>query len=264
MTVTPLNPGEPARDPVRASMGAIARHRAPKTSEIVARGIADRIIAGRLEEGTVLPPEREMTLALGVGRTTLREALRLLESRGALTVKSGAHGGPVVRHPSPSDLGQALKMILQFETATGRDLMTARLALEPVVARAAALARTPNHVAELRAANATLLDATGDEKAFLEANRRFHEVLAHSCGNVVLEMFTRSLMTIADGRAVGASYSPEARTEVHAAHTRILDAVAAGDADAARDAMLAHIEAARRHWHRRHPELDGKPVRWAG
>jgi DNA-binding FadR family transcriptional regulator len=77
-------------------------------------------------------------------------------------------------------------------------------------------------------------------------------------------MFTRSLMTIADGRAVGARYSPRARKEVHAAHERVVAAVAAGDPDGAQAAMLAHIEAARRHWHRRHPDLDGRPVRWAG
>ncbi|HEY6761217.1 MAG TPA: FCD domain-containing protein [Baekduia sp.] len=246
------------------TMSGVTRRRMPKTSEIVARDLADRIIAAELPEGTVLPPEREMTQALGIGRTTLREALRLLESRGALTIKSGPHGGPVVRHPSPTDLGQALKMILQFETATAGDLMIARLSLEPAVARAAATAITPEELAELRAANARLLAVIDDEDAFLEANRAFHEILAGACGNVVLEMFTRSLMTIADGRAVGASYSPRARKEVHAAHERVLAAVAAGDADAAHAAMLAHIEAARRHWHRRHPDLDGRPVRWAG
>jgi DNA-binding FadR family transcriptional regulator len=169
------------RGPSR-TMGGVGRRRMPKTSEIVARDLADRIIAAGLPEGTVLPPEREMTQTLGIGRTTLREALRLLESRGALTIKAGPRGGPVVRHPSPTDLGQALKMILQFETATAGDLMIARLSLEPAVARAAASAMTPAQLAELRAINARLLDRIADEDAFLEANRAFHEMLAHACG----------------------------------------------------------------------------------
>jgi DNA-binding FadR family transcriptional regulator len=256
-----MPPSSPEPD---RTMNGVGRRRMPKTSEIVARDLADRIIAAELPEGTVLPPEREMTQALGIGRTTLREALRLLESRGALTIKAGPRGGPVVRHPSPTDLGQALKMILQFETATARDLMIARLSLEPAVARAAATTITPEQLAELRATNDRLLTHIDDEDAFLEANRAFHEILACACGNAVLEMFTKSLMTIADGRAVGASYSPRARAEVHAAHERVIAAVAAADADAAQAAMLAHIEAARRHWHRRHPDLDGRPVRWAG
>jgi DNA-binding FadR family transcriptional regulator len=259
-------PPTPEPDPAagRAPMVAASRRRVPKTSEIVARELADHIITAELADGTVLPPEREMMEALGVGRTTLREALRLLESRGALTIKAGPRGGPVVRQPAPSDLGQALTMILQFETATANDLMTARVSLEPAVARAAAQGITPEQVAELRAANEAMLDAIEDEDDFVEANRRFHEILARASGNVVLEMFTRSLMTIADGRAVGTSYSPKARAGVHAAHEQVIATVAAGDPDAAEQAMLDHLEEARRHWHRRHPDLADQPVRWSG
>lgn len=244
-------------------MAGMGHRRLPKKSEIVARELADRIVAAGLAEGTLLPPEREMTATLGVGRTTLREALRLLESRGALTIKAGPHGGPVVRHPSPADLGQALKMILQFETATAGDLMTARLSLEPAVARAAATAMTPEQLVQLRASNDALLTDIDDESAFLTANRTFHEILARACGNVVLEMFTRSLMTIADGRAVGARYSLRARSSVHAAHQLVIEALAARDVAGSERAMLAHIEAARDHWYRHHPDLQGRPVRWA-
>src|SRR5207248_1815276 len=75
---------------------------------------------------------------LGVGRTTLREALRLLETRGVLTIRAGPKGGPVVRRPSAEDFGDALALILQFEGASLSDVIEARNALEPMLARLAA------------------------------------------------------------------------------------------------------------------------------
>jgi DNA-binding FadR family transcriptional regulator len=240
-----------------------ARRRTPKISEAVARGLADEIITSGLAAGTRLPPEKEMTETFGVGRTTLREALRLLESRGVLTIRAGPRGGPVVRHPSPSDLSEALTLILQFESATANDLMNARVSLEPAVARAAAKAMTADQLAELRAANADLLEAVSDQDAFLEANARFHETLAHGCGNSVLELFASSLLSLADGRSIGPNYAAKLRPTVHAAHEKIIAAVAARDPDAAEAAMAEHLEDAQKHWRRAHPELLNRLVRWA-
>src|SRR5437762_10728735 len=113
--------------------------RSPKTSEVIARNLATRIAEGGLAPGSRLPVEREMVETLGVGRTTLREALRLLETRGVLTIRPGPRGGPAVRRPRPADLGAALTLILQFEQASLADIMEAREALRPMVARLAAL-----------------------------------------------------------------------------------------------------------------------------
>jgi DNA-binding FadR family transcriptional regulator len=84
-------------------------------SEIVARQISQQFIADGLAEGTRLPPEKAMVDRYQVGRGTLREALRLLENRGVLSIKTGRDGGPVVRRPRPSDLGEAINLILRFD-----------------------------------------------------------------------------------------------------------------------------------------------------
>src|SRR5207248_107530 len=81
--------------------------RSPKTSEVIARDLAARIAEGGLAPGSRLPVERVMLESLGVGRTTLREALRLLETRGVLTIRAGPKGGPVVRRPSAEAFGDA-------------------------------------------------------------------------------------------------------------------------------------------------------------
>lgn len=236
--------------------------RMPKTSELVARDLANAIVSENMPEGTLLPPEREMTEALGVGRTTLREALRLLETSGVLTIRSGPRGGPIVRRPSPTDLSEALTLILQFESATAGDLIYARISLEVAVARAAAGAASDTDLAELRATNDLLLEELDDEQSFLHSNREFHGVLAHASGNMVLEMFTKALLSLADGRALGVQYSRRTRAHVHRAHERIIDAVAGRDPAAAEAAMLEHMQEARDYWTRRYPEVLARRVRW--
>ena len=71
-----------------------------KTHAIVAYRIRRRIVRGELVEGQQLPPEEELTAQFGVARTTLREALRVLESQGLITIRRGRGGGPTVTHPS--------------------------------------------------------------------------------------------------------------------------------------------------------------------
>src|ERR1700733_13663454 len=73
--------------------------RIPKTSERIAHALASCIVDQGFSEGALLPTEREMVATFRVGRTTLREALRLLETRGVLTIRPGPQGGPVVRRP---------------------------------------------------------------------------------------------------------------------------------------------------------------------
>ena len=78
----------------------MSTRKAPKkTHELVADKIRRQIVAGDLAEGERLPPEDDLTAQFGVARTTLREALRVLESQGLLAIRRGRGGGPVVTHP---------------------------------------------------------------------------------------------------------------------------------------------------------------------
>ena len=81
---------------------------ARKTHEVVAGQLRDRILSGELQVGDRLPPEDELTEVFGVARTTLREALRVLESQGLITIRRGRGGGPVVTHPSLEPAAMAL------------------------------------------------------------------------------------------------------------------------------------------------------------
>jgi DNA-binding FadR family transcriptional regulator len=234
----------------------------PKTSDLVARELADQIVSSNMAAGTRLPSEREMTEALGVGRTTLREALRQLETRGVLSMKVGPGGGPVVRHPSPSDFADGLSLILEFESATVEDLMNARSALECTGARRAAQTASAKLVAKLRELNRELVQDTGDDAAFLDVERRFHTCLARWEGSSAMELFVNSLMAIFDDQAA-APLSAAGRTKMHAAHETLISAIESGDPLAAEAAMGAHLRDAYARWRKVHSKEAARQIRWS-
>ena len=87
--------------------GSLRQPRSPKTSERVARDLVTHIIDNNLAEGTKLPNEKQLAEVFQVGRTTLREALRLLETHGVIIIRPGPGGGPVVRRPQRTTCGKA-------------------------------------------------------------------------------------------------------------------------------------------------------------
>jgi DNA-binding FadR family transcriptional regulator len=237
------------------------RPRRPKTSERIARELANLIVDHDLQPGSRLPTEREMVESFGVGRTTLREALRLLETRGVITIRSGPHGGPVVRRPLPSDLSESLTLILQFEAASFADVVYARHALEPTAARLAARNIDAETLALLRETLA-IVQSSDDQDVWGRENRRFHSAIAMASGNVPIRVFIETLISLVDGTAVGVRFPPTRRSVVWDLHHHIVDALEAGDEDAAEKAMRAHNEEGIRYFEEHHAQLMTQPVRW--
>jgi DNA-binding FadR family transcriptional regulator len=239
-----------------------SRRRNLKQSELIAQYLASYIVDSDLPPGTALPPEREMVQSLAVGRTTLREALRLLETRGVITIRSGRHGGPVVRRPDPRDLSEGLSLILQFEKADLTVMMEARSALEPAAARLAATRIDEEMLERLRANNQATLEAAGDPDAFFDLNREFHRLIAEASGNIVVRIFVESIMSLADGQAAGIVYGRRQIQAIVEAHNRVIEALASGDAQAAESAMNEHLEDSHHYWRRKYGHLLDQAVSW--
>jgi DNA-binding FadR family transcriptional regulator len=236
--------------------------RVPKRSELIAADLVAYIADARLAPGTPLASERDMSEYLGVGRTSLREALRLLETRGVLTIKSGLGGGPIVRRPQPSDLREALTLILQFEETELTEVLEARRALELTVSRLAATRITPDEVGELRRINANLAAWNGDLDVVWESNKAFHLAIGEAGRNMVLRTFLESIVSMADGKVAGITYGARQVTAMVAAHERIIDALAEGDPDAAGHAMEEHLGESYRFWDKHYPTVTAQTVRW--
>jgi len=238
------------------------RRRNLKTSERIARDIAAYIVDANLPEGARLPREKEMLEMLGVGRMTLREALRLLETQGVIDIRSGPQGGPVVRRPQPEDLAGSLTLLLQFHAASLADVMLARQALEPMVARLAAEHVTDEQLVLLQETVDLMRHGTGSQEVFRRENERFHQIVAEASGSVTLRVFSDTLKNIASGEEFGIEYRPDHHAAVAKAHERIVAALRKHRPRDAEKAMADHLEEAATYWQRRYPDLWARPVRW--
>lgn len=236
--------------------------RGPKSSQRLAHVLAQPILSGQVREGDRLPNEAEMMARYGAGRPTVREALRLLETRGLIMLKTGPGGGPIVRRPPKGSLSEALSLVLQVEGASFADVTDARIALEPMIARRAAERITEEQLAELEDSIRRLRDHPGDHEVFVAENERFHTLIAEAAQSVVLDVFVSTLQTIADGVRVGIQYSARKQAAIATAHTSIVEALRARDPERAELAMRGHLAEAERYWRHRYPELMTRPVRW--
>lgn len=239
--------------------------RAMKQSEIVARQIVAQIIGDGLAEGTRLPTEQTMLTEYQVGRSTLREALRLLESRGILSIRTGRDGGPVVRRPRASDLGEAMTLILQFEGVAFSEVFAARQSLEPALAAMAAKNADDSVLEEMRNSVDRMASSIDESAVFHRENLRFHELIASAAKSPVLELLSSAVEWVADGIAFGAvdaGFSQAQRKVALAWHERIYKAIAAGDAPAAEAMMEGHLRDSREAWLSRYEDVTQRPVQW--
>lgn len=241
---------------------SLQRTRTTKTSERVARDLVNHIVENNLVEGTKLPNEKELIEVFQVGRATLREAQRLLETRGVISIRPGPGGGAVVRRPRADDLREGLTLILQFSGASLVDVLEARTALEPTMARLAADRLTEAQIDELAATVQRMRANNQDHDIFLEENKFFHAMIAEATGSHVLLVFNETLKSIADGAVVGVEYTPGRRLAVAKAHESVVQAFRVRDSAAAEVAMRAHVGEAGDYWRRKFPELVSRNLRW--
>ena len=169
--------------------------RLPKTGEVVADRLRRQIVRGELSIGQRLPPEDELTAVFGIARTTLREALRVLESQGLIEIRRGRTGGPVVTMPKIDSLAQGLAVTLQLQGTTAGDLDVARQLIEPRLAGQLALSRTDDDLAALQAAIDRAAVAAGDfdRVEFGAAAAAVHETIIERAGNTTLATISRLL-----------------------------------------------------------------------
>lgn len=233
-----------------------------KASETLAHELLD-IIRRDLKPGDRLPRETEMIAAFEVSRATVREALRILEINGLLSMRTGPNGGPTVRQPSPSDFGRALSLFLQAERITLQEILEARRFLEPAIVRDATKRREPAFIARVRelAARGREVDINDDE-AYVRLTREFHELMASSAENRVFTLFGLGLLSMFVGNMERAIFPPEERRDVIAEHEKILLAILGRQADKAEKLMRSHMDHFLDGIARRQPDTYRKLIRW--
>jgi len=246
-----------------SSMAARER-RPPKTALLVAQRIVRDIVRSRMSPGELLPPERVMLEKYATGRGTLREALRLLEFQGVISLKPGPGGGPVLQTPTASHLASTLMLLMQLSRAPYQVIVDVRNAIEPVISELAAEQISDASLAELAQTVVQMRLEIDDRDLFLEANKRFHDIIAWSSGNVLFAYIIDSLLGILDGTVLGIDYPGYRRTAILKAHEEIYQALAERDPEAARERMRKHIEEYTRYAEKKFPSVLEETITWDG
>ena len=216
----------------------------PKAADVLAERLREQILSGRLREGDQLPAERELVEQTGLGRSSVREALRVLENQGLISKRPGRNGGSLIRRPDRASIESSIDLFIRGRKLRFRSLLETREAIEPASARLAALHRTDEDLRELRDAHRQLEAVYGDVPSFLVANVRWHLAVVTATHNELLIAFMTAIShAMHAGTDLQDFNSDEVRTIVTKAHRRIIEAIADGDADAARRRMERHVGA---------------------
>lgn len=227
------------RSPVR-----LAPMEVPKASDVLANELRERILTGEFPEGTALPPERELVTQTQMSRTTVREALRILEVQGLVRIKTGRAGGAFVQRPDKDSVASSVSLLIRGQQVRLADLLETREAIEPFCARLAARNRTDADLARLDAANTAIADSSGTLAQFLRANVDWHVGVATASHNELLTGMMTALSHAIYAATKNEDFvDAEVRRTTVRAHRSITNAIRAQDPDAAVRRMGRHIHA---------------------
>lgn len=228
------------------------RLRQPRVAEIVASSLRSRILSGVLADGDLLPKQEELLAEFGVSPPCIREAFRILETEGLVTVIRGNVGGAVVHVPHPGTAAYMLALVLQARSVSLYDLLNAMRLLEPACASEAALRpdRATTVLPRLRENIDECQAAVDDPAKFIGLARAFHTELVSNCGNETMSLVVGALERLwsaqvemlAVDRSVHGSFSDRAvRMSLLHEHERIYRAIEDGDAPTAERAIREHF-----------------------
>jgi GntR family transcriptional repressor for pyruvate dehydrogenase complex len=215
--------------------------RSSRLYEQIVQQIEESIVKGVLKPGDQLPAERELAQRFGVSRTAVREAVKALREKGLVEAYSGR--GTFITDGTTQAVRQSFDLMVKIGQPEGSThLAEVRAILEPEIAARAAARIQESELATMREAVAVMESAGQDPDAYIEADLDFHLALAEAADNPLILSLLESIVGLLREqrlRIFKVPGGPE-RGQIH--HKRILDAVERRDADAARQAMRAHLD----------------------
>ncbi|MEV3983003.1 GntR family transcriptional regulator [Nonomuraea sp. NPDC049758] len=228
--------------------------RAVRAYERVVEQVEEAIESGALGPGARLPSERELMVQFSVGRSTVREALRVLQARGLVRSRPGDPNGAEVLPFSPAALHKSMTTLARVAELSLAELVQFRMVLDSSAVLLAARLRTEEQLAEMEAAiagmraalraaapaaTASASAAASDHDAFSAADVAFHDVVVAASGNTLIQVCTDVVRSVVLGLIAGKiADAPDRESLMRRSirhHEEVLAAVRAGDgASAAR------------------------------
>jgi GntR family transcriptional repressor for pyruvate dehydrogenase complex len=211
----------------------------------VVHAIEAQILDGRLGVGAKLPPEREFSDRMGVSRTVVREAVRILVTNGLLETRHGI--GTMVRAVTHKEVVRPLTLFLRTidNEVSLTHLHQVRRILEIETAGIAAQQAEPSDIDELRRIIAEMDASAADRQRFAEKDAEFHRRLGQSTHNPLISLLLDSIHDLIYEVFKLVANEPGLVERVMDGHRKILARVAAKDPTGARKAMGEHLAAAR-------------------
>jgi DNA-binding FadR family transcriptional regulator len=208
----------------------------------IAGALRKQIASDRFVQNDRLPPERTLAEQFGVARGTIREALKQLEDTGFVERRAGS--GTYVTY---SERDETRSII---ETARPLELIDARFAIEPQMARLAVLHATEFDLVKAEAHLQAMETCGGDAEAFAAADDRFHLALARCSQNPLIIWMMEKMHEVRShaqwARMRTITLEPGIIANYNVQHRSIVDAIRARDAESAGRLMKEHLESARR------------------
>jgi DNA-binding FadR family transcriptional regulator len=223
--------------------------RAREKPEQIADELRAMIVSGQLAEGESLGREPDLVERFGVSRPSLREALRILEAEGLITVVRGVLGGVVAHQPDERMTARTAALVLQARNVTLGDVHQARSMIEPAAVRVLATSSRTKAVEELKALVEAQRAVLDDPEAFGHANARFHERLVELAGNQTIGIVAEMLNEIIARAVTAVSSSPSPRNSLATrqrgirSQERLIELIAIGASIDAEAHWRAHMDA---------------------
>ena len=219
----------------------IAPIKSTRIYQEIVRQVKAMIAEGRLKSGDQLPPERDLAEKFVVSRASVREALRALESLGLVEIRPGE--GTFVREVSVESLIEPLALVMLSQREALGELFEARRLIEPALAALAARRATPEDVQEME----RILEAQAKEVAAgrtgLEQDAQFHSAIGAAAHNRAITRIAHAVMDLLRQSREDSLNMPGRPDRSHNDHRRLLAAIRGRDENAARQAMIDHLEA---------------------
>ncbi|HXQ64608.1 MAG TPA: GntR family transcriptional regulator [Steroidobacteraceae bacterium] len=212
----------------------------------IASAIAARILDRTLKDGDALPSELELAAQFAVNRSTVREALRELESADLVARRRGTKR-MVVARPATDQVAGRVRHALALNDVTVREVWAMLEVLEPPAAEAAARERTPKTLERIQRAAAVFASRSAATQAAVDGVGEFFRAVAAASANRVLPLMHEPLLLLLEAALrILIDRAPPARARIALAQARVLAAIEAGDADTARIWMGKHVRDFRR------------------
>lgn len=202
------------------------------------------ILESRLGPGDRLPSERELAAQFGVSRTVVREAVRALAAKKLVDVNVGR--GTVVRAPSAESAAESMKLLLMMQAGDAgvEKVSEVRHIIENEIAALAAARRTDDDLRSLAAILQEARQHLDAPEVYITSDVAFHAALARATQNELFLVILDSIVEVMIEVRLLTLRVPGITSLALSYHERLFDAVEAGDPEAARMAMDAHMDQA--------------------